>query len=156
MKLYYSGANNRMHLTHYTDYSLRALIFLSVQPDTKVSIQDVADFFEISKDHLVKVVHNLSRLGYIESIRGRNGGIKLAKPPEEINVGEVVRHVEPHFHLVDCMNSEADHCKVVPVCRLKSILQDALEQFTKVLDQYSLADLVDDHETAVQLVGIDL
>jgi Rrf2 family nitric oxide-sensitive transcriptional repressor len=148
--------NSRMHLTHYTDYSLRALIYLSVHPAEKVSIQDVADFFEISKDHLVKVVHNLSRLGYIESIRGRHGGIKLAKPPNEINVGEVVRNVEPHFHLVDCMNGNADHCNVVPVCRLKGILQTALDQFVAVLDQYTVADLVDDHKTAVQLVGIDL
>lgn len=145
-----------MHLTHYTDYSLRALIYLSVHPTKKVSIQDVADFFDISKDHLVKVVHNLSRLGYIESIRGRHGGIKLAKPPESINVGEVVRNVEPHFHLVDCMNNDAAHCNVVPVCKLKGILQDALEQFVTVLDQYSIADLVSDHQSAVQLIGIEL
>lgn len=145
-----------MHLTHYTDYSLRALIFLSIQPDEKVSIHDIADFFEISKDHLVKVVHNLNRLGYIESIRGRHGGIRLSRKPEDINIGEVVRNVEPHFHLVDCFNKEAPHCKVQPVCKLKHILEDALEQFVSVLDQYTLADLVDDHQVANQLVGIEL
>ncbi len=144
-----------MHLTHYTDYSLRTLIFLSIHPEEKVSIQEIADFFEISKDHLVKVVHNLSCLGYINSLRGRHGGIRLNGKPEDINVGEVVRKVEPHFHLVDCLNREAHYCKVTPVCKLKHVLEDALEQFIAVLDQYTLADMVEDRETAVQLIGIE-
>ena len=143
-----------MHLTHYTDYSLRTLIFLSLHPEEKLSIQEIADFFEISKDHLVKVVHNLSRLGYIESLRGRHGGIRLAGKPEDINIGEVVRNVEPHFHLVDCFNSEAHFCKVTPICKLKHVLEEALEQFASVLDQYTLKDMVTDQETAVQLLDI--
>ncbi|MBM7645840.1 Rrf2 family nitric oxide-sensitive transcriptional repressor [Scopulibacillus daqui] len=137
-----------MRLTSYTDYSIRVLISLAAQPKDKlVSIKDIADAYKISKNHLMKVVHQLGQLGLVDTLRGRGGGIRLAKSPEEINLGWVVRHTEDDFYMVECFDPEKSACIISPVCRAKSILQEATEAYLAVLDKYTLADIIENkHE----------
>ena len=129
-----------MQLTFYTDYALRVLLYLSRMPNELSTITEVSEFYKISKNHLVKVVHSLAQLGFIISIQGKGGGIRLAKSPSEISIGEVVRKMEPNFCLVECFNLQTNHCVITHVCRLKGILSQGIEAFFKVLDNYTLAD----------------
>jgi len=129
-----------MQLTHYTDYSLRVLIFLSLQDGAqRVTISDIAGHFKIPRNHLVKVVHKLGILNYINTTRGKNGGICLGKAAGEIRIGEVVRHMENRLDIVDC--DSPSPCPIKSNCLLKSILHEASNAFLKVLDQYTIADL---------------
>lgn len=131
-----------MRLTNYSDYSLRVLIYLMAEnQDELVNIKDIAEAYGISKNHLIKIIHNLGKMGYIETIRGRKGGIRLAKPPYEINIGEVIRKTEEDFYIVECFKNEDNKCLITPVCSLKHIFNNALEQFLRVLDRYSLDDI---------------
>lgn len=132
-----------MQLTLYTDYSLRVLVYLSANQDKTVTITEISDYYRISRNHLVKVVHNLSTLGYIQSFRGKGGGLKLAHPPEKISVGEVVRKVEPNFNIVECF-SQGSHppCTIVSVCSLKNVLYQASQRFLEELDAYTLDQAV--------------
>ena len=132
-----------MQLTSHTDYALRVLIYLAKNPEQKVTIGELAEFFKISRNHLVKVVHNLSVKGFIRSIRGKGGGLYLARPADQINIGNVVRAMEGHFHLVDCLNAEkAGLCKLHPHCGLTPLLGYALEQFLLVLDAKTLSEVL--------------
>ena len=132
-----------MQLTSHTDYALRVLIYLAKNPEQKVTIGELAEFFKISRNHLVKVVHNLSVKGFIRSIRGKGGGLYLARPADQINIGNVVRAMEGHFHLVDCLNAEkAGLCKLHPHCGLTPLLGNALEQFLLVLDAKTLSEVL--------------
>lgn len=130
-----------MRLTLYTDYSLRVLLYLAAKEDDLVTITELADFYNISRNHLVKVVHNLGLNGYILTTRGRNGGLKLARPAKEIPIGEVVRSTEPDFDLLECFNPATDKCVISRSCSLKSVLFNAQANFLDVLDQYTLADI---------------
>jgi Rrf2 family nitric oxide-sensitive transcriptional repressor len=130
-----------MRLTTYTDYTLRVLIRLAVRPHQLTTIADIAESYGISENHLTKVVHQLGIAGYIETVRGRNGGIRLLKEPREINVGEIVRRTEPDFDLVPCFNT-SDACVIEPACILKGVLDQARGAFLAVLDRCTLADLV--------------
>lgn len=127
-----------MRLTRYSDYAMRVLIHLAVQSKEICSISDIAKAYGISQNHLMKVVHDLGRAGYIASSRGRNGGIRLAIPSSEIRVGSLLRHTEDGFDLVDCPN-----CVLTGGCGLSSVLDEAVAAFLAVLDGYTLADLVD-------------
>ena len=131
-----------MQLTLHTDYALRVLIYLTIQPEKIVTIDEITDFYEISRNHLVKVVHNLSGKGFISTSRGKHGGMQLSRPPEDILIGDVVRQIEANFDIVECLNPDSKKCRVVPICNLKSVLQQANENFLSYLDQYSLADAV--------------
>lgn len=130
-----------MRLTLYTDYSLRVLIYLAQNPDKVVTISELADFYRISRNHLVKVVHELGLNGYVHTTRGKHGGIRLARPPDQIVIGEVVRKTEPDFDLLECLNPVGDHCVITNVCKLKSVLTEARDQFLGQLDSRTLADL---------------
>lgn len=130
-----------MRLTMYTDYSLRVLLYLAHKQDRLVTISEMSDFYNISRNHLVKVVHNLGLCGYITTIRGKHGGLRLARPAHEIAIGEVVRKTEPDIDLLECFNPETDKCVISPTCSLKSVLLDARTGFLSVLDSYTLADL---------------
>lgn len=131
-----------MRLTRYTDYAMRVLIYLGSQPDDRLSsIGEIARGYAISQNHLMKVVNDLVRAGYVESVRGRLGGIRLARDPATINVGEVIRHTEDDFALVDC-----DGCAIAPVCGFTGALGRAMSAFLAVLDEYSLADLKVRHD----------
>lgn len=145
-----------MRLTNYTDYSLRMLIYLgSMKNDNLASIQEIANAYQISKNHLMKVAHELGRKGYIETIRGRNGGLRLAHLPEEINIGEVVRSTEEDFNLVECFDKENNTCVISPACRLKHVLHNALSAYFEVLDGYQLSDLIVNDETLMKLFNIN-
>ncbi|MFA7680880.1 MAG: Rrf2 family transcriptional regulator [Pigmentiphaga sp.] len=131
-----------MRLTDYTDYSLRALIYVAVHPNELVTIQQIADAFTIPKNHLVKIVQHLGQAGYLHTLRGRGGGIRLGRPPAEINIGEVIRTMEPDFGLVECFRHQSQ-CLLNKACGLRGMLGEALQAYFDVLDQYSLQDLVD-------------
>jgi len=126
-----------MRLTRYTDYALRVLIYLGARPDALCSIAEISRAYDISQNHLMKVVNDLVNAGYLASARGRFGGIRLARPPAEINVGAVIRHTEDGFDLVDCSD-----CVIAPACGLTGALRQALAAFLAVLDDYALADLI--------------
>lgn len=126
-----------MKLTLFTDYSIRVLLFVSARPDRLCSIAEIARAYNISQNHLMKVVNDLARAGYIESVRGRGGGIRLGKPPGEINMGALIRHTEEGFDLVDCAG-----CVIAPLCGMTGVLKEAVSAFLSVLDSYSLADLM--------------
>jgi Rrf2 family transcriptional regulator, nitric oxide-sensitive transcriptional repressor len=130
-----------MRLTLYTDYSLRVLLYLSDREDEIVTVAELADFYKISRNHLVKVVHNLGLSGYILTTRGRRGGLKLSRPAKEILVGEVVRSTEPDFDLLECFNPATDKCVISSTCSLKSAIFRAQAGFLDVLDKYTLADI---------------
>ncbi|MED0717032.1 BadM/Rrf2 family transcriptional regulator [Aeribacillus composti] len=132
-----------MRLTNYTDYSLRVLIYIGTKNREELSnIKEIADVYGISKNHLMKVIYQLGKNGYIETIRGRNGGFRLARPASEINIGDVVRKTEEDFHLVECFNEKNSECVITSVCRLRHVFQQALQAYLQVLDQYTLADLI--------------
>ncbi|WP_404479210.1 Rrf2 family transcriptional regulator [Novosphingobium sp. BL-52-GroH] len=126
-----------MKLTLFTDYSMRVLLYLGAREQRLCSIGEVAKAYGISQNHLMKVVNELVRSGYIESVRGRFGGIRLGKPPNAINLGTLVRHTEEGFDLVDCGS-----CVIAPACGLTGVLKEALGAFLGVLDSYTLADLL--------------
>lgn len=131
-----------MQLTLFTDYSLRALIYLSSCTDRACTIREISATFEISHNHMVKVVHKLARLGYIKSTKGRNGGLKLAKPPKEIGLRQLLIELETSFKLVECFDTKHNTCQIVLVCRLRNILHEALRSFLHTLEKYTLADVV--------------
>jgi Rrf2 family nitric oxide-sensitive transcriptional repressor len=131
-----------MQLTLYSDYSLRVLIYLGLKGTELATITEIATSYNISRNHLVKVVHNLANHGFIATIRGKGGGMRLARAPREINIGEVVRMTEMNFTIVECFDPANCLCPITPVCRLKGVLRDALEKFLGVLDQYTLEDVI--------------
>lgn len=134
---------NQVRLTLYTDYSLRVLLFLGAKkPDELSTIKEISDAYGISKNHLMKVTHELGKMGYIETIRGRGGGIRLAMQPEDIIIGQVVRQTEEDFYLVDCFNPESVGCVISPVCSLKGALNKALHAYISILDEYALSDFL--------------
>ena len=131
-----------MQLTRYSDYSLRVLIYLALDPDRLVTIDDIARSYGISKAHLMKVVHQLGLGGFVETVRGRGGGLRLARAAEEIRVGEVVRSTEADMALAECFEAGVSRCAIEPACGLRSVLDEALAAFLAVLDRYTIADLV--------------
>lgn len=141
-----------MQLTLYTDYSLRVLAYLAMKQDELVTISEIADFYNISRNHLVKVVHNLSSKGFIETIRGKNGGMRLASPANKIGIGDVVRVTEPNFHIVECLDVSNENCVVEPACALKAVLEEANRQFLGVLDQFTVADIIKKDKQSQQLI----
>jgi len=144
-----------MQLKKYTDYSLRVLIFAGMKSNGELtSIKEISEIFSISENHLGKIVFELNKQGLIETIRGRYGGIRLAKNPEDINVGEIVRHLEQDFDLLECFNHQSNHCIISPACRLKHALHEALEAFFHVLDQYTLKDPIVNDNELLELMGL--
>jgi len=130
-----------MKLTHYSDLGLRLLMYLTMRHGETVTIQEVSIRFRVSKNHMVKISHQLTRSGMIESTRGRNGGLRLATPPDKITVEDALLATEENFDLVECFGSD-NHCVISDVCKLSGVLDDALKSFFNVLRQVSLADLV--------------
>lgn len=126
-----------MKLTRYTDYSLRVLMHLGLHRDRLCSISEIARAHRISENHLTKVVHHLGKLSYVTTLRGRGGGLKLARPADAIQVGEVVRKTEDGFDLLDC-----PACLLSPACTLTGVLSEAVAAFLQVLDRYTVSDLI--------------
>ncbi|MBL7479326.1 Rrf2 family transcriptional regulator [Legionella bononiensis] len=130
-----------MQLTQFTDYSLRALIYIALKKDI-CTIKDITEAYTISGNHMIKIIHNLSKLGLIKTTRGKNGGITLAVEPAKINLGALILQLESNFDLVPCFNKEKANCCIAPVCKLKNILYEARKAFMAVLNQFTLGDIV--------------
>ena len=130
-----------MRLTVYADYSLRLMMYLAVKDGGLATIGEVADAYGIAKNHLTKVAHQLGLAGYVDTVRGKGGGLRLAKPAERIGLGEVVRRTEPDMALVPCFEPICAPCPIVPACGLRGALHEARAAFLAVLDRYTLADL---------------
>ncbi|MEZ9140267.1 MULTISPECIES: Rrf2 family transcriptional regulator [unclassified Shewanella] len=130
-----------MQLTRYTDYGIRILMYVAAQPqrETLFRIAEVTTVFELSSNHVAKIIHHLGKLGYIQTIRGKSGGFKLAVKPAEINLGKLVGELEPSLAPVNCTEP---YCRFTPACSLKGILAKAVAAYMEVLNQCSLADIV--------------
>jgi Rrf2 family nitric oxide-sensitive transcriptional repressor len=131
-----------MQFTHFTDYSLRTLMYLGMNPNRLCTVKEIAEYHKISKNHLVKVVHNLSQLGYIKSTKGKGGGICLLKKPEKINLRDLIIQLELNLTLVECFNKKTNTCHITDACGLKHILRESLQSFTDTLEKYTLADTI--------------
>lgn len=166
-----------MRLTRYSDYALRSLLFLALHPKDKLAnISDIAKAYNISKSHLTKIIHQLALLGYVQSVRGKNGGIRINKDPKEINIGTLVRHTEAGFEIVECFESnnatikpdtlqsipmvnvleqQPTKCVISPVCELKWVMAEATQAFVAVLDGYTLADMMTNSDKLRQYLQIN-
>jgi len=142
-----------MRLTRHADYSLRVLMFLAVSPQHSATIAQISEAYGISRNHLMKVVQKLARLGYVHTSRGKGGGLILQNSPENIPIGQVVRDMEPDFALVECFGSD-NHCVISPQCKLQNLLTEALEGFFSALDRYTLYDLTATPQPLIALLTL--
>lgn len=129
-----------MQLTRFTDYSLRVLMYLAMEPERLCTVREIAEYYNISQNHLVKVVHNLSKLAYIESIKGKGGGIRLIGEPKDIGLRDLILRLEPNLTLVECFDKSTNTCRITSICTLKGILYESLQAMLTTLDKYTLAD----------------
>ena len=144
-----------MRMTLHTDYALRMLIYVATRRDGTCTVNDVAQAYSLSRNHLLKVAQTLRDLNLVETTRGRAGGIRLARPPEAIAIGALVRATEEEFSLAECMQTGGRACAISPACRLKGMLHEALGAFLAVLDKYTLADIVRNRASLGPLLGIE-
>ncbi|MFQ5507727.1 MAG: Rrf2 family transcriptional regulator [Leptospirillia bacterium] len=141
-----------MQLTLHTDYAIRVLIYLGTYPGRLVTIGEIADAYGISRNHLVKVVNGLAREGYLETVRGKHGGVRLKRPPDQIRMGEVVRYSEP-IHLVECFDRETDTCPITTDCAVRGLLGRALDRFLEELDGHTLENLLQNAPRLIPLLN---
>ncbi len=144
-----------MRLTLQTDYALRILMFAGVRGDQLSTIDEIVAHFDISQGHVMKVVHRLGQLGYLETVRGKNGGLRLARKPSLINVGAVVRDVEEELGVVGCLHGEKDFCRIEKSCALRGALHEATNAFLAVLDRLTISDLLKPGRSIARLLDID-
>jgi Rrf2 family nitric oxide-sensitive transcriptional repressor len=142
-----------MKLTRFTDYSLRVLIYLGLKDDGRVTIREISEAYGISRNHLMKVVSLLTRMGYLDARRGPGGGIALARPTDEIIIADVVRDMEDDLNMVECF-CEGGSCIIKPMCELKSVLTKALTAYLDTLESYTLKDLLRPRNELVQVLGM--
>ena len=142
-----------MQLTLFTDFALRVLIYLSQHDEQRATMKQISEFYGISIEHLRKVVHSLSRAGYIETFRGKSGGMRLARPAAEINIGELVYQFEGGVDIIDCAQR---NCILNPSCILKGALKKSMEAFYQELEQYTLADIVANQTTTQRLQIVEV
>lgn len=143
-----------MRLTLHTDYALRVLMYLALRPGRLSTIQSIADAYGISKNHLMKVSQELGRHGYVKTIRGRTGGLQLARDPKDINVGRVIRTMEEDFQIVECFAPGKSKCVITRACGLSGIMYKAMEAWLAVVDSYSLADTIRKRDDMRVLLGL--
>jgi len=144
-----------VRMTYHTDYAIRMLIYVALKPDGLSTVNEIAQSYGLSRNHLLKVALTLRKLGLIESMRGRSGGIRLAKSAEQINVGTIVRATEEDFSLVECMQATGGLCVISPVCRLKGMFAEALQSYLAVLDGYTLADVIHNKGALQPYLGLE-
>ena len=143
-----------MRLTLHTDFALRILIQVGLNEGKLTTINDIAKSFDISKHHLMKVVNDLGQKDYLDTVRGRNGGIRLMREPREISVGQVVRDTEDNLDIIGCLG-ERGYCRIERVCVLRGVLRDATDAFLAVLDGHTLADLIKPHKALASLLLLE-
>nr|WP_319389755.1 Rrf2 family transcriptional regulator [uncultured Cohaesibacter sp.] len=143
-----------MRLTQHSNYAMRLLMYCALKPDHTVRLAEIAGAYDISGHHLNKIAQRLVHIGAIQAIRGRNGGIRLAKAPEDINVGEVIRQTEENMIIVECFSEETNTCPLISQCKFRLLLQDALAAFLKVLDAYTLDDMIAHPDCLKPLLGM--
>ncbi len=131
-----------MRLAEYTDYTLRVLMYCAARPQQLVTIQELADYHAVSRNHLMKIVTDLGRQGVLETARGRGGGLRLLMDPALLRIGDVVRASESDFRLVECFDASTNQCRLSPTCRIKGLLSSALQAYFNALDSVTLADIV--------------
>jgi Rrf2 family nitric oxide-sensitive transcriptional repressor len=131
-----------MRLTSYTDYALRTLMYLALNRDRLATIGDIAEVHNIAKNHLTKVVHQLGTLGFVETVRGRSGGLRLGREPRDIIIGDVVRHTETDFYMAACFDENSSGCLYSAGCEMRGALARATNAFLDVLDAVTLEDMV--------------
>lgn len=140
-----------MQLTQFTDYGLRSLMYLASQEGRLCSVREISEHYNISRNHLVKIIHHLAQIGYITSTKGKGGGIRLSHNPNEILIGDIVSALEPNMDLVECFNSKDNTCTIVIACRLKHFLADAKKSFIHSLNQHTLSDAISDKKLLLDL-----
>lgn len=140
-----------MQLTRYTDFGIRTLMYLAVQPEreTLFRIAEITEVFDLSANHVSKIVHHLGKLGYLETIRGKSGGFRLGMPANEINIGQLVRALENSLAPIDCSKP---YCRFMPSCQLTGVLREAVNAYLAVLDKYSLQDIVSNKDDLLELL----
>jgi Rrf2 family transcriptional regulator, nitric oxide-sensitive transcriptional repressor len=146
-----------MRLTDYTDYSLRVLLYLAVRSEGLSTIQEISQAYGISRNHLMKVVQQLAERGWVETVRGRNGGLRLAESSRRLTLGKVVRATESDFALVACLpdqHGERRSCVIAPACRLREVLDAAGKAFLAELDRYTIGELAQPHSALASLLGL--
>lgn len=143
-----------MKLTAFTDYSLRVLMYLAADTTRRATISEIAGSFAVSENHLVKVVHFLGKRGWIETVRGKGGGIQLAMPPQQVNVGQVVRDTEGTAQPAECFSDDGGHCVIDSCCHLKAVLAEAVKAFYAVLDHHTLEDISRNRQTLSRVLKI--
>lgn len=133
-----------MQLTSFTDYGLRTLMYLAAHPEGRASVKEVAEYYDISRNHLVKVVHRLAQLGHIETSKGKGGGLTLARGTRKVRLGDLITQLEPNMFTAECFNTVTNDCRITQSCQLKHYLSEATLNFIKTMNQYTLADTVHD------------
>jgi len=142
-----------MKLTRFTDYSLRVLIYLGLKDNGRVTIREISDAYGISRNHLMKVVSLLTRMGYLDARRGPGGGIALSRPPVEIILADVIRDMEDDLNLVECF-CDGGTCVIKPMCKLKTVLNQALLAYLETLERYTLHDLLKPRKQLIEVLGM--
>jgi Rrf2 family transcriptional regulator, nitric oxide-sensitive transcriptional repressor len=142
-----------MRLTRFSDNALRCLITLGLEPERCITVNEIAERMNMSYEHLVKIVQRLAELGHVETVRGRHGGVRLARPPGEIRLGALIRQTEENLALVECFDPEHNTCPITSACRLAMLLDDALQAFMSVLDKATLADVMEPRAQLVSLLA---
>jgi Rrf2 family nitric oxide-sensitive transcriptional repressor len=143
-----------MRLTLHTDYALRVLLYVALKRDELATVVEIVRHFDIARGHLMKVVHQLAQLGYVQTLRGKNGGIRLAREPRAITAGSVVRDVEPELGILGCLQGRSGYCRIEECCALRSALREATSAFLATLDDYTLADLMEPRQALFRILQI--
>jgi Rrf2 family nitric oxide-sensitive transcriptional repressor len=143
-----------MQISAFTDYSLRVLMYSAVHADRLCTVDEIAGAFDVSRHHLVKVVNHLQHLGYVDTLRGRSGGFRLSRAPQDIGLGEVVRRTEGTLAIVECLDRKTNSCPVVRACGLKGVLSEAMDAFLAVLDRHTLADIIAEPRWAARVFAL--
>ncbi len=142
-----------MRLTRFSDYALRVLIYVGLEREQRPTIAEISRHYGISRSHVMKVVRELGRLGYLETLRGKRGGLALKLPPEEVRIGALVRATETDLAMAECFEAP-DRCPITPVCVLREALTEALRAFLETLDRYTLADLLGPRRSLMRLLDL--
>jgi len=145
-----------MKLTSYTNYALRSLQLAALKAPNRIKVDDVVKVHGLARPHIVKIVHELGRAGYLETVRGRGGGFFLARPPEDIIIGDVVRLTEGPLDIVECFNPKKNTCPLIGICKLSKAMQKATKAFMDVLDDLTLADIASNkHELLTRIAPLE-